>query len=399
MKIPNVLAIRGYISLISFLVFFSSCQHEGENTRISTKTDFSPTKEEILKIAENISFESKSNGRVKSKKIKSLSSVKDQNNQEAIHIINFQDGGFLILSGDKRTRPILAYSNESTFPTNKIPSGLNEWLGITVSGIEGLRNKSIGADSSILREWDNLNNTIIGSSLRTSIEPPTTCTPTVETVGPLLATNWGQGCGFNNLLKTEASMGCSNLPCDRAYTGCVATAMAQIMRFHSFPTSYSWTAMSNTNPTLSGDRGNAVSTLMRDIGSRVSMNYSCDGSGANTKNKVIDAFKSFGYSPNMRYLSYPTSSTNITNDLNSRMPVLFKGGRQGNWFIFPVYEDGHAWVCDGYQKNNNCTNTFLNLHMNWGWDGSWNGWYSSSNFNPGGGDFNYQSAVIVGIKK
>lgn len=103
-----------------------------------------------------------------------------------------------------------------------------------------------------------------------------------------MQTTWGQGCGYNLELET---LNCT-LPCGKAYTGCVATAMAQIMRYHQHPTSFSWNSMTNNSGNF------PIALLMKDIGKNVGMDYKCDGSSsADTENVVANVFKSkYGYS-------------------------------------------------------------------------------------------------------
>lgn len=115
-----------------------------------------------------------------------------------------------------------------------------------------------------------------------------------------------------------------------------------------------------------------------------------------------------GYSHPGTYLDY--SGTNnyedVVQEIDDGRPVLFRGGRKDNWFIFPVYKDGHAWVCDGFKKSKIChengATSYLFFHMNWGWDnllesGRYEGWYGFLDFTPGNNTFNYKSGVIINI--
>ena len=80
---------------------------------------------------------------------------------------------------------------------------------------------------------------------------------------------------------------------------------------------------------------------------------------------------------------------------------MFRGGRKRSGLTWPwnYYTEGHAWVCDGFISWSDCRISTLSLYMNWGWGGSYNGLYSFSNFNPSSYTFNYQSGVVVGIRK
>lgn len=126
--------------------------------------------------------------------------------------------------------------------------------------------------------------------------------------------------------------------------------------------------------------------------------YDCEGSSG-TMNKTLSTLRNLGYS-NSTKLTYSGTSNYIavTNELRANRPVIFSGGNKGSWFIFPVYKGGHEWVCDGFNESYICGNGLLSLHMNWGWGGIYDGWYSFSGFNPGSMDFNYKSEVIINIR-
>lgn len=195
----------------------------------------------------------------------------------------------------------------------------------------------------------------------------------------------------------------------RAWTGCVATAVGQIMRYHQHPSSYNWSAM----PLNMGSA--ETSRLMRDLGlpSNLNMDYKCNGSGAQTAQST-STFQNFGYSSGGSYNNY--NYFTVKSEVMSGYPVILAGGRDAGWWIFGQYKDGHAWVCDGVQEwmYFNCVpdpntpgeqisvysgNYDAFLHMNWGWGGAWNDWYSAFNWNPGSHTFNYRQKMITGIRK
>lgn len=157
---------------------------------------------------------------------------------------------------------------------------------------------------------------------------------------------------------------------------------------------------------------NEIARLMRDVGDAVDMDWGCDGSGANTKDDTPMAFKnSFNYSSaNSADFNYDT----VESELDNGRPVILSGGRAADYIFFDVYEDGHAWVCDGYRLNQKVVFTtyqgimppryfcltIASLHMNWGWNsGTLNGWYSYNNWEVGDYDFDYKRAMIYNIKK
>jgi len=179
-------------------------------------------------------------------------------------------------------------------------------------------------------------------------------------------------------------------------TGCVATAIAQVMRYHEFPNSYTWTGMPNWIPNNTVGEGSApeVARLMRDVGDAVDMNYGAASSGACTCD-ADNALEGFGYSTDATYINYRvlTHSTIIDN-LENEWPIIFRGRDTANG-------GGHAWVCDGLRYGYDECGEWINyLHMNWGWNGLSNDWYYwTSSFQPNftGFDFSTDPKMVVNI--
>jgi len=144
---------------------------------------------------------------------------------------------------------------------------------------------------------------------------------------------------------------------------------------------------------------NETAKLMRDIGNSVNMDYGGDGSSADTETEARNSFVNhFGYSSNAKFISYSIST--VVQQLKWKYPVLMRGGDKKYWGgLIPYYSDGHAWVCDGFKSitYHDSGNSYLRFHMNWGWNGTNNGWYSCNNFNPGGYDFNYKTGCVINI--
>lgn len=182
--------------------------------------------------------------------------------------------------------------------------------------------------------------------------------------------------------------------------------MAQVMRYWQRPSTYNWASMANTFA------NNEVARLMRDAGSSVNMSYSDPGSGAKHESIPPALVNTFTYA-SAQNINYGTSSySTVQNELNARRPVILSGYNTSNssWFGLVVeYRDGHEWVCDGYSDTDyywcNSDGTqggagYLNFHMNWGWDGTSNGWYSFNNWAPSGTNFNFQyyRRAIINIR-
>ena len=337
------------------------------------------------------------------RKIADVRTVVDEG-KPSFFIFNYQEGGFSIIAADRRIEPVLAYSLAGRFVHDgQLPYGLMEWLDGQKRVIKAIRAGKSFPDggAAAAQQWERLTDDCPlipeeplpkQQSRSASFCPGYEDYPKVTTVGPLLATSWGQGCGYNALCP-EAGDG----PCGRAYNGCVATAMAQIMRYHRFPNRYDWQGMANNN-----GWGGQTAQLMRDIGTAVDMDYGGDGSGADSRRETRDAFvNNFGYSSSAQYLAYERTANydRVKTEVNYSRPVFFRGGERGYILgIIPRYQNGHAWVCDGYQNVVNIGYSTLSLHMNWGWDGFNNGWFWFNNFAVSGLTFNYRSGIVVGIK-
>jgi hypothetical protein len=230
---------------------------------------------------------------------------------------------------------------------------------------------------------------------------------------PLLKTKWNQDAPYWDLCPMDGS--------HRSYTGCVATAMAQIMNYYKHPTTrtseipayttrtnkfsiptiigttdYNWENMLNSYSSSSTDlQKNAVATLMYHCGVSLEMDYTSYASGAYSSNVVRALRTYFGYKQSISHRirnDYDDTSwhTILRTELDAGRPVYYSG-----------YDEnfGHAFVCDGYKKNNNY------FHFNWGWGGLCDGWFLTSLLNPGTGGagagngiYNYKQGIIINIE-
>lgn len=296
--------------LLLCLVMMHSCVDQKESgykyeAKVDINDSFEPfvIESEAIKIAENLNFSpmnidkaAKINPKNKvqnsPREVKSILGVPDENNIAAFYIINYKNGGFVILAGDKRSKPILAFSKTHQFKLDAqyYPSGLVGWLYGMKEKMERIREENAEVNEGIYQLWSYLrdkNAPIVPSNM----EPATKvdCTPYTIQKGPFLSTSWGQGCGYNSLLR---QMDCHDSEyCSRAFTGCLATAMAQVMKYYQYPKSYDWANMSNTRGT------HPTAVLMRDIGTAVHMKYRCSSSGADIEDEGASSFRNdFGYS-------------------------------------------------------------------------------------------------------
>lgn len=207
-----------------------------------------------------------------------------------------------------------------------------------------------------------------------------------------------------------------------AATGCVATAMAQVMRYYSFPKVgsgevtytgshgaktinladyvFDWDLILDTyRPGKYTDaQGDAVAELMLACGASLNMNYGVDGSGSYIQHAMKALKKNFGYTAKMEYYE----------SLNDHDPEgLIEGDwaptiRQQHRLGFPVFysgcpasgKAGHAFVLDGYKV----IDGVYYYHVNWGWSGELNGYYLLMNLNPQGENYSgYACDMVINI--
>ncbi len=300
-----------------------------------------------------------------------------------LYVFARQGEGFVITSADDVAEPMLAYSDHNNFNASDIPENMAWWLGEYSREIEhAIRNPR--------------------HNLRAIQRPQR------EPIAPLCATRWNQSTPYNDM--------CPEVNGRRTYSGCVATAMAQVMKHHNWPLTgkgsksyqwngqtlsmnfaeqtFDWTNMTDTYGANSTEAENhAVAQLMYACGISVNMSYGLNGSGAQSS-QVPNALR--------RYFSYGNSTTFIGRDyvpllewedliynsLKSNAPVYYSGQGSGG---------GHAFVCDGYEGDGY-------FHFNWGWAGSSDGYFLLTALNPttlgsgGGGGFNLSQGAIIDLK-
>lgn len=322
----------------------------------------------------------------------------DAQQQPLFYVFNINtNSGFVIVSADDAAAPIIGYSTEQGFQQPDNRSAIAFWLSKREDEIKLLRKNNISADASVSSKWERYLNNMAGRAAAV----------TSNTVAPLVSTKWNQSPYYNALCPGGS------------VTGCVATTMAQIMKYWSYPeqgtgsSSYCncfSSGFSNNYGTLSANYGATtynwanmplqvtstntdVATLMSHCGISVHMNYDPAGSGAqvislgspfSAQNSFINYFK---YDPatisGVERFSYSDANwlSMLKHDIDIGRPVEYAGfGTTG----------GHTWVCDGYDDNDY-------FHMNWGWGGASDGFFYIDNLNPSGGDFTDMQLALFGI--
>jgi hypothetical protein len=320
----------------------------------------------------------------------------DENGVPLFYIFNYKGGGFLVVSAEYGDMPILANDVNSVFPAKNttINAGLGMWMLDTRERINAIRAGKENPTELSTALWKDFKentykadfkyvtlNDIRNSSnkLQTrdqrELPHPNNCSSSPYTnwqVGPFVNTTWGQGCGYNNLTLSYPFQ--SNGLCGHAPTGCVATAMAQVVRFHQFPSGFSYSSMPNNS-------GNSdISSLMFSCGELVGMDYGEIESGSYTS-RIEGALQSWGYSNDASYGVYNSNYTNHIGNINAGRPVILDGYTEQScfWGLWCWGSGkGHTWVSDGYQAwSHPCYGDGKAFYMNWGWGGSANGFYYS----------------------
>jgi len=327
--------------------------------------------------------------------VKSLATNRESNqlryeNRPLFYIFNTKnDNGFIIVSGDTRTKPILGYSISSRFDNKHFPPNFKNWMDGYADQIEYIISNNIKSTKEIQKEWEILIDKEAPNHVESSLS-----------VAPLLKTKWKQSPYENAMCPYDENED------KNCVTGCVATAMAQVMKYWNYPTngtgSHSYTH--ETYGTLSADFGstfynwsnmpnklnssnNAVATLMYHCGVSVDMDYGVDGSAAYI-NDVATALKTyFGYASSVKLNKRDNYNGDWIDMLKSELdmghPILYRGA--------PENGSGHAFVCDGYDNSDY-------FHFNWGWGGYLDGYFLSDALNPNNHNFNFKQLAITGVE-
>lgn len=318
---------------------------------------------------------------------------------------NANSKGFTIVSGDDRLPEIVGYSSQGSYDENNLPEGFvsfmeayqNLYNKVNLGGAEALKNLAE------IKAWRNKKN---ASAASTSV------------VAPLLGNiEWDQTSPYNNMCPKYDSV-------HVAATGCVATAMAQVMAYYKYPKQLKadipgyvnrWNGIPMEIPTITQEEGiydwdnmlpkynkeanatqqqkDAVAKLMYHCGAAVRMSYGPESGAAVSSSKLA---KYFGYDADlMMDLSRSSFTLDkwmqiIDTELAAGRPVLYGG---------QASDGGHQFICDGKDGEGL-------YHINWGWSGSQNGYFDLSLLNPekggtGSGNstegYNRSCSITIGI--
>jgi hypothetical protein len=330
------------------------------------------------------------------------------------YIFNFEEGGFVIVAGDKRTVPVLAYSTSNTFPIDNKNHPASIFVEDYGNAIEQI--KTTDAKMEVSPQW----NALATGKQHKAI---------TKTVGPLLTSKWNQTKYYNALCPADGTAGTS--AADSKYdwhvpNGCVALAMAQIMYYHRYPrrgkgsslyslprygelsanygeTVYDYEAMADVADGYG--YSDAIARLIYHAGVSVEMGYAPNGSGSLSENALKAFSKYFLYNVSSSLMGGKDNPENvyswwkdtIRQSLDKKLPVYYAACRQGN--ASETDPDGcHAFVCDGYKIDDTDPNADM-FHFNLGWGGSANGFYTLPTIGQSGmGTFTLNARIIINIE-
>ncbi len=313
------------------------------------------------------------------------SAVVPATDRPAVYVFTPRDGrGFILAGADDRSEPLLGYSDSGLFDPDAMPPAMKWWLGEYGRQIE-----SAGRPAGV----------------------KAVSRPERAAIDPMTATRWNQDYPYNAL--------CPSYNGQRSVTGCVATAMAQVMAYHKWPEkgtgdhqyfyrnewisldfskiTYDWTSMLDSYADGAGTerQKSAVATLMYSCGVSTDMQYSPTQSGTPDIYVASALVDYFGYDKGIRYAERDYFGLLdweefIYGQLRDYGPVQYSGSSS---------DGGHSFVCDGYSSDGF-------FHINWGWGGTSDGFFRLTALDPasqgiGGSSsgYNFSQAVIANIRK
>ncbi len=307
---------------------------------------------------------------------------------EGVYVYNIGNQGFVIISNNTVLPPVLAWSDQGVFPDlEEAPDNFISWIQHYDKMVEYAMANHIAPEDKIQRQWEATAQGIFG-------------TRNAQTVNPLVSTHWNQDCYYNEYCPATSGGWWWDGPCGHCYAGCVACAMAQVMKYWNYPetgfgshsyvhsqygeqsanfaaTTYHWDQMPNDV----WNNNDAVATLLYHCGVSVNMNYSASGSGAYSADVETAMRSYFGYC-GAKYREKNSYSEEawismLKTELDLSHPIYYSGANG---------DSGHAFVCDGYDNNDL-------MHFNFGWSGSGDGFYSTYDVNG----FNQGQAIVMNL--
>ncbi|MBD5358462.1 MAG: hypothetical protein HDR88_15995 [Bacteroides sp.] len=317
-----------------------------------------------------------------------LFTYQSENGMPAMYVFGTKGTeGYMLLSADDAVAPLLGYADKGNFDVDNMPPQMKAWLSEYSRQVEYAREHGLPAYKAPAKD---------------SREP----------VKPLMSTIWNQSEPFNLYTPRIGSVATP--------TGCVATAMAQVMKYWNYPETamgtgvitnpatgrsesmqlgaedFQWDKMLDSyNETYTDEEADAVAYLMKACGYASQMAYNTSVSGTFSLLAAKAMIDNFLYNPNIQYCqrNYYTATQwddMVYNEVSNGRPILY--GAQST-------SGGHEFVCDGYSGDGF-------YHFNWGWGGMSDGYFILDSLNPGaigigggaGGGFNYSQDILAGVQ-
>ena len=338
------------------------------------------TADQMKRIAQN-TIQRKSLARNSAKK--GAAQLKTLLRTEDLQVMGYEGGGYVVVAADDLLPEVLGYSDSKFSETGNPAFGW--WLQSVRKAARmvvktGVPNKTIKPDPTLY----------------------------AESVAPLITSKWDQQTPYNDLCPGGAS--------GKTMTGCVATAMAQVMYFWRYPlhgtgsktiyypfedthgqqltvdfsqATYDWDNMiDDYSGSYTPQEAAAVATLMYHCGVASSMQYGVDGSGTYNSEAAAALKNNFGFPASVRYVErsqYEEADwmQMVYTDISNRQPIIYTGSDYSY--------GGHCFVLDGYNADGL-------VHINWGWSGTSDGFYNIDLLNPTGFQFETYQTMVTGIK-
>lgn len=293
--------------------------------------------------------------------------------------------GFVIVAAEDQVMPILAYSYEDEAPqSDNLPESLVDWMQTVCSEIEFVRTHHLENEKAS-RTW---------ASTRAG-----------QAVVELHTAQWDQGSPYNDQCPTDGSQRC--------LAGCVPVATAIVMKYHNWPQKgsgsteayrtktnqiavgsrdlnheYDWDKMLMTykDNGYTNEQAKAVSTLIADIGALFQVDYGLEATSGHVKTRLL--YEHFGYSASMNSVDRSRYSDEtwialLKEELTASRPILYSGSNSN---------EGHQFILDGFTDDNY-------FHVNWGWGGACDGYYTLYNLVPDErGGYNQNQWACLNVK-
>lgn len=326
------------------------------------------------------------------KGLKLVHTARTESGEASFYVFNRpMDRGYMILSADDAAAPVLGYSDTDSFDFNNLPPQMEWWLSEYSRQIAYAASHNAPAFEAGTRDENR------------------------RIVAPLMKTKWNQDSPYDKMVPTN-SRG-QHYP-----TGCVATAMAQVMKFWNYPergtgsgsvslpqgaqgessmsfnTTFDWANMLDvyTKNGYNDTQADAVAKLMKACGYSTKMGYSEGGSGTLSRFAAEALYTNFRYNNSIvyrerDYMSAPEWEALIYSEIEAGRPVMYGGASSSV---------GHEFVCDGYSGDGY-------FHFNWGWGGMSDGYFLLAALDPdavgiGGGTgndgYNNGQDIVIGIQ-